>query len=334
MKIAYEEGRNVVRLRSNVLVHNRTKCDVLLRLLQSNGQIMHEARTHFVPLLANTVLTVSVGIRAGEKYGAPIGCVKDARITVSPADSSYTWSGQTIDLSSPPTAPVLMACPPALLGHPPHSFVARCAVTKLTHELGTALDYRASLHYFNAVRNCSPALPGIRLAAPLVFVNMLCTDIKFRLGRGQHWTEAALRPGEKFLFHQADFTHSVWVSVKLHGYLWSGETALHQVGEEVEHLPLASEGIAPQLSVYFESRTRKQGHRKVVCYAPFWLVNETSLRLQYSHSLHTFEAAHAALSQGAVEADPFAAPLAGASQLHYGVPSKYFLSQDPSDLAL
>lgn len=44
-QIIFEEGHNVVRLRSNLLLHNRTKTDLLLRIVRSNAQIAHECRT-------------------------------------------------------------------------------------------------------------------------------------------------------------------------------------------------------------------------------------------------------------------------------------------------
>lgn len=141
---------------------------------------------------------------------------------------------------------------------------------------------------------------------------MLCVPVTFRIGRGQFRTEASLRPGEKFGFHEADFAHSVWVSLKLEGYNWSAETPLHRMGEEADHIALSSESAAPSLSVNFENRTRKQGHRKVIIYTPFWIVNETSLRLQYSHTVHTFDSVHS-LTYSSIDQDPFAAPLAGAT---------------------
>lgn len=140
---------------------------------------------------------------------------------------------------------------------------------------------------------------------------MLCVPVTFRIGRGQFRTEASLRPGEKFGFHEADFAHSVWVSLKLEGYNWSAETPLHRMGEEADHIALSPESAAPSLSVNFENRTRKQGHRKVIIYTPFWIVNETSLRLQYSHTVHTFDSVHS-LTYSSIDQDPFAAPLAGA----------------------
>lgn len=79
--------------------------------------------------------------------------------------------------------------------------------------------------------------------------------------------------------------------MKLPGYQWSAPSPLSKAKPAADSILLTSEGTAPHLHVHLENRTRKQGHRKLVCFTPYWIVNETSLELQYSHSSHALEMA-------------------------------------------